>query len=285
MTEPEQTTDPAAVPAGEPVVIQPADEVPSADQGQPGTVAEPVPVAEQRAAGVDPEATVTMADQRQGVPPPPEVLPDAPGTAFPVGEQPDAPETPPLTGQPPGVAAETALPMTPDEIAAEEEANRADAERMAEEAGVEQVTPVATAEPSPVAHPDSGQYGPPDREMGGAVEVTEAAQDQGAPDVTTTIREGGGTANESPQLPATLPAGAARAHALLEQALAVGNGDTALDGGEVQADAMPPAPEDLLARVMAILDRARAELDRYVPAVLRHAATVEAQSVISNELK
>lgn len=49
-----------------------------AEQGNPepdpGSVSEPIPVADQKAAGVPPDQTVTVADQKAGTPPP--VLPE-----------------------------------------------------------------------------------------------------------------------------------------------------------------------------------------------------------------
>jgi hypothetical protein len=47
----------------------------------PESAADPVPVKEQIAAGVPPEETVTIADQKAGVPPPP--IPPAPDAAPP----------------------------------------------------------------------------------------------------------------------------------------------------------------------------------------------------------
>ena len=63
---------------------------------KPATV-EPVPVADQKAAGVPPEETVTMAEQKAGTPPPIEPS-NAPG--FPSGNGPAAPQLhPELHGQ------------------------------------------------------------------------------------------------------------------------------------------------------------------------------------------
>jgi hypothetical protein len=48
--------------------------------------ADPVPVKEQLAAGIPPEATVTIADQKAGIPPPPIPAPPAPDAAADGGE-------------------------------------------------------------------------------------------------------------------------------------------------------------------------------------------------------
>ena len=71
------------------------------DQDKPAADApsnpEPVPVAEQKAAGVPAEDTVTIADQKAGTPPPIEPS-NAPG--FPTGNGPAAPQLhPELHGQ------------------------------------------------------------------------------------------------------------------------------------------------------------------------------------------
>jgi len=69
-------------------------------------------------------------------------------------------------------------------------------------------------------------------------------------------------ANESAQLPPSLPSGAARAHAMLIQAQ--GEGD--------------------LQQVLAIVKLAAAELARYIPAHLHAPAAAEAREVVSREL-
>jgi hypothetical protein len=81
---------------------------------------------------------------------------------------------------------------------------------------------------------------------------------------------GGGTSNETALLPPVLPTAAAKAHAMISMAMEQGNA-----GGD---------PATLLAKVLAILAIAHAELDRFVPSSLRHAAGVEAGQVLSREL-
>jgi hypothetical protein len=83
--------------------------------------------------------------------------------------------------------------------------------------------------------------------------------------VSTKMRAGGGTSNESPALPATVQSGAARAHGmseLLEAALA--EGDTG--------------------RAQALAGRIREELARYVPDELADPGRAEAARVASTEL-
>ena len=119
MTQPDPASYPP--PAGQPVVPA-AVPSPPADQQQqqqqqpensaadPPTVANPVPVAEQKEAGVAPEDTVTMADQRAGVLPPPEVLPDSePQPAS--GDVQATPDLPPAFQPNEGAGAEAATPI------------------------------------------------------------------------------------------------------------------------------------------------------------------------------
>jgi hypothetical protein len=81
---------------------------------------------------------------------------------------------------------------------------------------------------------------------------------------------GGGTSNETALLPPVLPTAAAKAHAMIGMAMEQGN-----SGGD---------PATLLAKVLAILAIAHAELDRFVPSSLRHAAGVEAGQVLARDL-
>jgi hypothetical protein len=95
-----------------------------------------------------------------------------------------------------------------------------------------------------------------------------AAMEAGNPSLVQELRVGGGTSNESPALPATQAAGAARAHALAGLALAAA-ADDSLESGE------------RMAKMRQILEFIRAELDRYVPEQLRMAAGVEAGKILS----
>lgn len=89
-----------------------------------------------------------------------------------------------------------------------------------------------------------------------------AADEPTVPGLVTGIRQGGGTGNESPALPASAVTGAARAHALLDHALLA-----------LEAE----SPE----RVAAIIKRVQDELDRYLPASVKAAAVPEAAQVMA----
>lgn len=93
-------------------------------------------------------------------------------------------------------------------------------------------------------------------------EETAAADEPTVPGLVTGIRQGGGTGNESPALPASAVTGAARAHALLDHALAA-----------LEAE----SPD----RVAAIIKRVQDELDRYLPASVKAAAVPEADQVMA----
>jgi hypothetical protein len=71
--------------------------------------------------------------------------------------------------------------------------------------------------------------------------------------------------NESPPLAPNAANGAARAHALLDQALAAADGDD-------------------LDKAFAIIERAKAELDRYIPSDARAAGVAEAAHVVATEV-
>lgn len=93
----------------------------------------------------------------------------------------------------------------------------------------------------------------------------EQAQAEGNPVLAPELRAGGGTSNESPALPATIQAGAARAHGLTEQlADALAEGDTA--------------------RAQGLAGLVKDELARYVPDQLVAPGRAEAARVASTEL-
>jgi hypothetical protein len=87
----------------------------------------------------------------------------------------------------------------------------------------------------------------------------------------TQLRTGGATSNESPTLPQNVQSGAAKAHAGLGQLI-----DVAQDG-EVDAGRR-------LDQVVSIAEQLRAELDRYIPENVRHAAMVEAGRLVRSVL-
>jgi len=106
---------------------------------------------------------------------------------------------------------------------------------------------------------------PPDLEALAAEAAAAAADEPVEPDATPIIpqlRAGGGTSNEAPMLPPSATTGAARAHALLDHALAA-------------------LPGDDPAAVEAIIRRAQDELDRYLPAPVKAAAIPEAAQVMA----
>lgn len=157
-----------------------SDTVPASEQDSPPEI----PVADQKAAGVPAEETVTLADQRAGTPPPPEAVAAVQGDSGTAG---DGVETlsVPDTQQPDGPSP---------------------AEQQAAGLPVQQPDPEAVAHTMPAAPDEAGQ---PD-----GVGQNEAAGTEGAPGVVTTA-----TSNESVQLAQTPAGGAARALAGTEAAL------------------------------------------------------------------
>lgn len=97
------------------------------------------------------------------------------------------------------------------------------------------------------------------------------AVDLGGEHLATQLRTGGATGNESPTLPQNVQSGAAKAHAGLGELIDVAQ------NGELDA-------EQRLGQVTSIAERLRAELDRYIPEQVRHAAMVEAQKMIRSVL-
>lgn len=85
------------------------------------------------------------------------------------------------------------------------------------------------------------------------------------PPLAAGMREGGGTGNESPALPASAVSGAARSHALL------GHADEAIDGGDTS-------------RAKAIIAMVRDELERYLPDQVRAAGVHEARQMVAAQL-
>jgi hypothetical protein len=83
--------------------------------------------------------------------------------------------------------------------------------------------------------------------------------------LAVSMREGGGTGNESPALPASAVSGAARSHALLEHA------QQALADGD---------PE----RAKALIGMVRDELDRYLPDQVKAAGVHEARHMVTERL-
>jgi hypothetical protein len=83
--------------------------------------------------------------------------------------------------------------------------------------------------------------------------------------ISVGMREGGGTSNESPALPANAVTGAARAHALLSHA------QDALAAGDH-------------GRLAALIQMVKDELDRYLPDQVKAAGIPEARQMVAEQL-